>query len=144
PGVRHGLRGARTAARPLRGRPRPGVPALPPRGPEPARDGGGARRGGGGRRRPLLDDARTALQPSGPARRRRPRRLRRPAGPGRCRRDRLPRPGPRRPGRGTDGRGAAAGVTDVPAVFINGQPYEGAVELTALTAAVGAAGARPA
>jgi NhaA family Na+:H+ antiporter len=36
----------------------------------------------------------------------------------------------------------AAGITDVPAVFINGERYDGAIELAALSAAVGAAGAR--
>ena len=36
----------------------------------------------------------------------------------------------------------AAGITDVPAVFINGRRYDGAIELASLSTAVGDAGAR--
>ena len=36
----------------------------------------------------------------------------------------------------------AAGVVDVPAVLINGVPYDGEIELAALSAAISAAGAR--
>jgi NhaA family Na+:H+ antiporter len=37
----------------------------------------------------------------------------------------------------------AAGITDVPVVFINGERYGGAIELDALSTAVSTAGARP-
>jgi protein-disulfide isomerase len=37
----------------------------------------------------------------------------------------------------------AAGITDVPSIFINGEPYDGAVELAALSTAISTAGARP-
>jgi protein-disulfide isomerase len=37
----------------------------------------------------------------------------------------------------------AAGVTDVPSIFINGTPYTGAVELAALSTAISTAGGRP-
>ncbi len=37
----------------------------------------------------------------------------------------------------------AAGITDVPALFLNGVPYDGAIELAALSTAISSAGARP-